>query len=672
MNRFHFGFSLCLLALLVLAGCKSQGPSTGNMSGKDEVLLSFPTSSTKVYRSEFEYIYQKNNGGWDSVKTHTSDQINEYLDLYINFKRKVMEAEELGLGDTPEFTGEFEGYRKQLAQPYLVEKKVQEDLVREAYDRSRYVVSASHLLIQAGPDSEPADTLKAYQRCLALRDSIVNGGKSFEEIAERHSQDPSAKSNQGYLGYFSVFDMVYPFESAAFNQKAGEVSMPVRTGFGYHLVLVKDRIESPGKQTSAHIIIRVGPQYTAKTEQEAKDKINEIHQKLKDGADFEEMAATYSDDPTTAKQGGSLGNGRLIPEMENMKRKLNTGEFSAPFSTNFGWHILKVTEVEPLKSFDDSRSELKARISRDARSYLSREVLIKRVKRENGYQLNMDNMTQFLATVQDADKYNKGFWVPVDSVLGDIPKLELYSIGSGDDKQIGTIQDYIDYYLKNRKGWDGVSKEKATEKNLEKFEEEAVLKFEESQLPKKYPEYRELLKEYRDGILLFTLTEDKVWRKAVVDTTGLQQYYEDHKSDFSASERVVVTEFISESRNTVDEVKRLLAKKYSVEAVDSILNEKNSLNVRRRRQTYEKGKSAEEAELFGKQDGYVSGILSYGNAYRVMVVQETLPAGIKSFEDSKSEAITAYQNYLEKTWLEELEKKYPVVIHDKVLEKLFK
>jgi peptidyl-prolyl cis-trans isomerase SurA len=677
MKNKGIAFLFIALALFsgAITGCDSSKKTQSATTVKnDPALLIFPGKDT-VQKSEFEYVYQKNNGGWEAVKSHTAAQYQEYLDLYINFKRKVLEAERMQLHETEAFKTEFEGYRKQLAQPYLVEKDVQDQLVDEAYKRSKEMVSASHILLTASPESSPADTLKAYTRAVELRDSIVKFGKDFAEMARNYSQDPSAKQNDGALGYFGVFDMVYPFETGAFNTPVGKISPPVRSGYGYHLIRIDDRIKNTGKKTAAHIIIRVGPQYSAKTEEQADQKIQEIHQQIKAGGDWNEIVVKYSDDPNTANKGGDLGNGRLIPEMENLKRQLGKGEVSEPFKSAFGRHILKVTDVEPVKPYEEAKAEIKSRIARDSRSTLSRDRLIARVKRDNNFQMNQANVDKLIARIEknnQAPAYNKGLWRPADSLYKDLYELPVYTIGQDENEHVGTLRNYMDHYTKTRRGFDGATVAQATEKFMVTFIEDEMLAFEERQLPKKYREYRELLKEYRDGILLFSLTEDKVWRKAVEDTVGLKKFYEDNKSNFKAGERVKVTEYISEKRDIMDQVEKLLAEGKTEKVIDSTVNRTSALNCRIRTQTYEKAKAEKEAVMFGKQPGFKSSVMDYGKAFRLLVLVETIPPGQKTFDEAKSECITQYQNYLEETWLSELKTKYPVRVQEKVLEKLFK
>ncbi len=662
------------ISLFLLPACKnSEKAATADKGGKDPSVLTFDNGE-KVTKSEFEYVYQKNNGGWDNAKTHTSAQFREYLDLYIKFKRKVMAAEALKLHESQSFINEFEGYRKQLAQPYLVEKKVQEDLVTEAYERSKYFVSASHILIRTEPESAPADTAKAYAKVRLIRDSIANQKMDFGAMARRHSEDPSAKKNDGNLGFFTVFDMVYPFESGAFNTPVGSVSQPIRSAYGYHLIKVQDKVPSSGKKSAAHIIVRIGPQYSAKDTAMALARINEIYGKLKAGGDFTSLAKDFSDDGTTSAQGGSLGSGRLIQKMEEIKLKLAAGEYSEPFDTDYGWHILKVTSSEPIKSFDESKGEIKTRVARDARSYLSREILIKRVKQEGNYSENQETLTKLAATFRDQDvsALGKALWRPNDSLIGDLYPAAVCQIGEGDGKRTGTVRDLVDFYQKDRKALDGVTIEELIRQWMKRYSEQAILDYEESQLPDKYPEYKALVKEYRDGILLFTLTEEKVWRKAVEDTVGLLEYYNSHPDSFTAAERVIATEYSATSNTHIDSALAMIATGKSESEIESAINKGSALNIRIRTLAFERGKKEGDVDLYDKKAGYMTPKMKQESGWRVLVVKENLPAGRKSFQEARPECITLYQNHLENTWNEELRVSYPVKINEATFDSLYK
>jgi len=428
-------------------------------------------------------------------------------------------------------------------------------------------------------------------------------------------------------------------------------------------------------KTAAHIIIRVGPQYSAKDEGQASAKINEIYNQLKGGAKWEDLCEKYSDDPNSANKAGDLGSGRLIPEMENFKRQLGEGQFSKPFVTAFGHHIMKVTKVETPKSFEEAKADIKSRISRDARSTLSRERLILKIRNENNFVRNqgtIDRLVKAIESENSQGSYTKGFWKPVDSLHKDLYNLPLYTIGEKKSKYTGDLRSFFEWYTKARKGYENATVQVATDKFLQQYFDQEMLNFEERQLPGKYREYKELLREYRDGILLFTLTEDKVWRKAVEDTSGLRSYYMANRDSFMAGNRVVVTEFISDKQEVMRQVEALLQAGHGERAIDSMVNATSALNLRVRTQNYEQGKGGQEEVLFGQKVGFRTSVLEAGRSYRILVVKEHLPSGIKSFDDSKSECITLYQNQLEKDWLKELEGKYPVKIEEKVFSKLYK
>jgi len=665
MQNKHIFLWGSILALVLLAvSCKTQQQTTKKPKG--EVILKFKKES--VTKSEFERVYQKNNGGYEEAKKHTAEQYQEYLDLYINFKRKVFEAEEEGLDTTTAFKREFETYRKQLAQPYLTEKDVEERILQEAYERSKYILNANHILVKLPPDPNPVDTLNAYKKIIAFRDSVVKGGSSFESIANRYSDDPSARQNNGYLGYFSVFNMVYPFETGAYNTKIGSVSLPIRSRFGYHLIRVNEKLEVKGLKRSSHILIRIGDRYGAKDTASAIRKVNELYNKLKNGADFAELAKEHSDDPTSAPKGGDLGTGRLLPIMDSVKLKLDLDGYSKPFNTAFGWHIMKVTEESPIKSFEEVKPELKSRVERDSRSRIGTEVLIEKIKTETAYTENRDVLKEFKKSLDL--KFSRGVWRP-DTSKSAFYQKELFSIGSDDKKVTRTLQDMIDFYLLRPLRSPKLSAAQAAETVYKSFTEKELLSYEEARLPEKNDEYRFLLKEYRDGILLFTLMEQKVWKKAVEDTVGLKKFYGANKEMFQADEMIDVREYRSTNDTTIKEVLTLLKEGKMEAEIDSMINEQSSLAVRITTQSYEKGKNDADGALFTKPIGHISDIIQQGARYKVLVLKEKYPAGVKPFDKAKSECITKYQDYLEKAWLESLSKKYPVQVNDEVFQKLF-
>ncbi|MCX6273526.1 MAG: peptidylprolyl isomerase, partial [Bacteroidetes bacterium] len=382
--RAFLGIFLLSFSLSVLA-----------QNNSDPVLMTI--AGDNVTKSEFLNIYQKNN-----VKGEVIDKksLDEYVELFINFKLKVKEAEVLGMDTISSFVTELSGYRKQLAQKYLVDEEVDEKLIKEAYDRMQKDVRASHILVKCEVGASPKDTLAAYTKVSDLRKRILKG-ESFESLAKEYSDDLSAKDreasqnrpfikgNGGDLGYFTVFDMVYPFENAAYTTKLGEVSLPVRTEYGYHLIKVTDVKKAMGRVRVAHIFASLQQKTNAKDSAAAKDKIFEAYNKIKSGAEWDTIARVYSEDKGTAAKGGILpwfGVNRMVPEFILAVSKLQKiGEYAAPITTPFGWHIIKLLDRKDIGTFEDSKADIKQKVSRDSRSQLSKEAVVEKIRKQYGY-----------------------------------------------------------------------------------------------------------------------------------------------------------------------------------------------------------------------------------------------------------------------------------------------
>ena len=504
----------------------------------------------QVPTDEFSYYYQKNNANAEDAFTEKG--VREYLDLYINFKLKVMDAERLKMDTSSGYQKELESYRKQLSQPYLTDKDVNERLVKEAYDRMKEEVNASHILITCAPDASPKDSLAAYKRIMSLRERAMKG-EDFSQLAFEHSDDPSAKQNRGKLGYFSALQMVFPFENAAFETKVGSISQPVRTRFGFHIIKVNDRRPAQGKVKVSHIMVRLTPEMSPSDSVNAAKQIDEIYNRVQRGENFAELAKQFSDDLGTKEQGGELpefGTGQMIPEFEEPTFKLkNEGDVTKPFKTAYGFHIVKLHERKGLEPFEDMQTNLAQRVQKDSRSSLNRESLVAKLKKENDYK---ENAKVLRKAVNKADtsllsgnwKYNR------KDKLND---KVLFSIG----KDEFTVRDFFIFVESTQKPHPNSDPQFIMKVGYEEFVDNTLIKHEEENLSSKYEDYRMLVKEYRDGILLFQLMEDKVWNKAIEDTAGLREYFEANNNKYQWGTRARARIFSVADDKVLAEVKRL-------------------------------------------------------------------------------------------------------------------
>ena len=335
-----------------------------NLKAQDNQKILFSIDSEPVYTKEFINVYKKNINLIDDA---SKNSIENYLNLYVNYKLKVKEAFELKLDTLQKFKSELNEYKSSLIAPYLKDKNVSEHLIKEAYDRIKKEIDVSHILVFIKPEATSKDTLIAYNKLLEAR-NIILSGKSFNEVALQFSEDPTVKQNGGRIGYFSGLQMVYPFENNAFNTKIGDISKPFKTKFGYHILQVHDIRDSKGEVEVAHIMVK-------NDTEAAKIKIDSIYNEIIiNKADFFQLAEQVSDDKASATQGGRLnkfGTGRMVESFANEAFKLEKeGDISEPFQTQFGWHIAKLIKKYPIESFEKLKIKIKEQVENDDRSNL--------------------------------------------------------------------------------------------------------------------------------------------------------------------------------------------------------------------------------------------------------------------------------------------------------------
>lgn len=632
--------------------------SSNDQIKKDPVLLKI--NGSEVYFSEFVNIYKKNRA--DKVESYDQKDVEEYLQLFINYKLKVKEAEGIGMDTAANFINEFKNYRKQLTKPYLTDKETTEILIKEAYERLKKEIKASHILIRVLPDANPKDTLLAYKKIIGIRDEILKTG-NFEKAALENSQDESVKYNQGDLGYFTAFRMVYPFETAAYLTLVGQVSMPIRTQFGYHIIKVTNIREARGEILTAHIMVSAPKTSDAATVSLAKKKIDEVYEKVKSGEPFGKLAGQYSDDKNSGKRGGELpwfSAGRMVPEFEEAAFALkNIDDVAKPIKSDFGWHIIKLLGKKETGIFEEMQEEIKKKVDSDSRSNLSNEHFIKRIKVENKFAEFPKAKKEIIAILDSSlleGRWNvekaKNFSKPLFSLL---------------DKNF-TQQDFADYISKNQSRKNNVSLEKTIELLYAQFIEKTCYEFEDSRLEMKYPVFKALMDEYRDGILLFELTDQKVWTRAVRDTTGLMEYFNKNNSKYMWSERLDAAIYKCKNQDIAKNTRKMLKKKNTNQNILEELNKEIKNNV-----------LIEEAKFQRNENSIIDSIVwSKGITNNFMtdslvtfvVVNQKLPPQNKTLAEARGIAVSDYQNFLEKEWVAELRKKYKVEVNKETLSEL--
>ena len=654
-----------LLPVVILFSILSSTAQVKN----DEVLMTI--SGKPVYVGDFMNIYQKNN-----VKGETIDKksLDEYLDLFINFKLKVKQAEELGLDTVATFRTELNGYREQLAKPYFTDEATLNSLIKEAYEREKTDLRASHIFFRLKPDPTPEDTLAAYNKAMSVREKLTKGA-SFEALAMEFSEDPSAKDreatqqhpflkgNRGDLGFFAAFDMVYPFENGAFGIQPGQVSMPVHTEYGFHLIKVTARRPALGKVTVAHIFMSIPKNATHDDSARIEKRIDSVYQKLTSGTSFEDLVKTYSEDKGSAAKGGVLpafGVNRMVPEFVEAIYSLGKpGDYTKPIVTPYGWHIVKLIEKRTPKTLDEEKAELKQKVMKDSRGNQTRQVVLERIRKEYTVTENKEALKDFYKVVTDSIFFGK--WKA--SQANELTKM-IFKIGNMTFLQ----KEFTDFLVANQRKQDKQNIEPYVNKQYSEFMDESLLKWENSQLEQKYPEFKALMTEYRDGILLFDLTDQKVWSKAVKDTVGLQQFYQKNKSGYMWDTRLDATIYTLKDPKLVQKVKNFIQSGLSDADMLKELNTDSLKNL-----AIEAGKfSRKENKLIDSiawTPGF-SGDITSKNSTIFVNVHKVLKPEPKELHEARGLITADYQNFLEKEWILALRAKYPVEVKRDVLAKI--
>jgi peptidyl-prolyl cis-trans isomerase SurA len=619
-------------------------PCGAQPGGKKESVL-FTVAKQPVLANEFEYVYRKNNQS--KPAEFTQPKIEEYLNLYINFKLKVRDAYSQGLDTTAAFRKEYATYRDELRKPYLATSDELDKLTRETYERLQEEVNASHILVMVAADAVPADTLRAYERISAIRKRLI-AGEDFAAVARETSEDPSAASNGGNLGYFTALQMVFPFEDAAYRLQPGDLSEPVRTRFGYHLVKLHHRQKARGEVEVSHILLRGN-------EPKVRNKAFEIMEQLKKGRSWDELCREFSEDAATRESGGRLrpfGVGALsaVPEFEAVAFSLqNSGDVSDPFSSAIGWHLVRLEKRMPLPTYSELEPSLKRRVSRDERLQISKVRSLEKRKREFGLTENLALIDSVRARVDTA--LTNGRWklaAPLawrQQAVATLPGRSL------------PVQQLVDYLERNQKTT-ALSPREFFQQLYTDFVGEEINEEEDRQLLANNEEYRNLIAEYREGMLMFSIMEKEVWNLASADTVGQLKHYEANKSQYKAGERVRARVISASSKTILEDIKSKIQKGDTLKP-DDIRKLKSFGSMR----PYARGENPGVDRVSwaaGLHETETDGI------FYLIEVESLVPPGIQPFSEVKAQVITEYQEALEKQWLLRLREKYPVKVNKKV------
>ena len=597
----------------------------------------FSVQDQVVTADEFIYLYKKNH---PAEEDYTPEEIQEYFDLYVKFKLKVTAAVSRGMDTTTAFKKEYNSYKEELRKPYLPDNKIIDSLVRLTYARLQFELDASHILIGVKEDAMPADTLAAFNKCMEIK-TRAKKGEDFGVLAQQYSEDPSAKQNQGSLGYFTALQMVYPFETAAYQANVGEVVGPVRTQFGYHLIKVFDKRPSSGEVEVSHIMLRVSQN---RDDAAVQDQIFKIREQAIAGVAWDELCKQFSEDQGSKDAGGlvrpfAIRGMASVPEFEAAAFALkNVGDISDPFKTAYGWHIIRLERQIPLPSFETLQPSLKSKVSRDQRVQISRQQLLTKLKKQYRFAENQESKASALQILKDEGDLN----AIAKDVLFDLNGVHY------------PVQGFSFYVSKNNT----TATKTSGEQRYDAYVQDCIMQLEEKRILREHPEYAMLLKEYYEGILLFEIMEKEVWNKASEDSLGLQTYFTTHADNYQAEERAEMNLYSSQKSDFSATLANTIAQGDSLTIEEYVA--KNGIRV-------ERGLFQREDRPILASIHWAVGLQSADNSgmYYLAEILNILPPGPMTLEEAKVSVLTDYQEYLEQIWVDNLKTKYPIKINEK-------
>ncbi len=650
---------------LLLSLCSIE--SSGQNPSDDPVL--FKVGDDEVRISEFSYVYEKSNG---DTASYNAQSVNEFLDLYQKFKLKVADAREHGMDQNSQLESELAMYRDQLADKYMSDEAILDRMTRELYDRMKWNIDISHILRTVPQDGAEILSERALQALEDARKELENG-EEFSVVARKYSQDRSVLNNNGHLGFrrAKLPNGMYDLETAMYTTPVGEIAGPIRSHLGYHLIKVNGRKPDPGTIEVAHILIRE-PQRGG--EDTSKQVIDRVYAELKKGADFGELATKYSQDNNNNKQNGYLGKfqmGKYAPEFEEAAFSIKEdGGFSEPVKTDYGWHIVQRLSLDTLGSYESERRYLENIVRSDDRYNLAQDALVERIKSEENYRRTGVTNEQLLEILTQ-----KVFQVNWEAPqISENPDLFFINETAYD------LQGFIVFLTQNLdaryQGHLVRDANKTMGDILDNYASHELLKYEKAHLEEKYPEFREIMREYREGILLFEISKEKIWDRAGQDTAGLRSYYQQHQNMYRTPRNISFNRFQvnTTNPNVLKKVERLIRKK-SPQKVLKKLNKAASVVSYDTSTMLEKGfrdhfSSGGDSELVkGSLRSRVNsdaGSTTYGH---ITSIQEGQPM---DFEDARGAVMSDYQKYLEEQWISQLKEKYDIELNESVLKSIIK
>ena len=655
----RFILAIASVFLLFITGCSASGPLLGTIGGEDIPLR------------EFEKMYANNNGGWEKAKASDEDERKRFLDLFVKYKLKLLEAKDKGLLQDTAVQNELQTYRSSIASSYTLGKELIEPRLKQMHQRQLEEIRASHILIKVNPDASPVDTLIAYTKADQVGKMLAHS--SFDSVARQYSNDPSAQINNGDLGWFSQGRMVPEFEDAAYSLNPGGVTpAPIRTRFGYHIIKVIARQPNKGSVRASHILKRFAPNFSDTAA--VRDSIEHLFRRLTaNEITFAQAASLYSDDAASKMRGGDLGfyeRSSLPPDIASIFFSSRVGTISPPYRAAYGYHLFTVTETKAPLSFSEAEKDLRQRYqqmyyTRDYENYL--HSLIKQ------YNLNFDvllryNLSHAFDTTTTAQASG---WA--DSIKAEWLQRTLFSYGP----KTFSVRDFVNRVSSSPEFGTTVLTPVNIEEIVERLSESEISEYHTSTVSSRFPEFDALMKEYENGTLIYRIEQDEIYNKVAVSDSLLRQFYESNRSKYRWPLRVNIAEIFVRSESRADSLYARIRKGEDFGSLAATYTERPGFKEKRGEWGLLPMRTNElTATAVSMVIDSVAIPFSYESGWSIIKKLDRKPVQEKTFEEALPELTAQYRENAtkmrEEEWISSLRTKYNVTINADALKEAFK
>lgn len=631
----------------------------------------FTYGGKPVSKQEFLRIYEKNNVNKKSDFSEAA--LKDYLNLYSLFKMKVSEAERLKIDTVPSIAAELDNYRHQLAKNYLADKEVTNRLVDEAYKRMKEEVHVKHILVSCLPSALPKDTAIAYAKIDSIYKAIISGKADFSKMATEFSDDRGTRELGGDIGYMTGLQTVYSFENAVYNTPVGKVSKPFRTQFGYHIVKILDRRPTRGEVEVQHILLATPKSKGELEVDRARIKADSVELLIKQGVPFDTLVHRYSEDKLSIANNGKLpafGAGRMVPAFENAAFALkNIGDVSAPVKTDYGYHIIKLLKKIPLQSFEEIQPSLKRKIDNDSRSQVAQTEFMNKIKKAHNFKENPDALLGVIEKVKA---------LPDTGAEANILHAAEYKFMTQPlfelDGHKYLQNDFLSYAENLTHGRLNGPKEAVTRDIYKMYVDKVVTDFEEYSLAERNQDFKNLLDEYRDGIMIFELMDRNVWSKATKDSVGLKAFYQSHLNHYQWDPGFTGSVYRFKDEATAKKGVAILKQGKKVEDLNKALNidqVPDAFSVQKGHFEFDRFKEVAASDIVaGKPSNATK---NSDGTYTVVLADKIFnQPSQKTLDEARGYVSAEYQDTLEKDWSAKLRAKYPLKVDEKVFQSMLK